>query len=89
MWQKSIKIIYAGIFAMIGIIVAQTFSILYGIHALVPSGPFKERNYAVGITLLVLSMTGPNMIVGAIGGLIIAGIIYLPYYLCIKISKDC
>lgn len=36
---------------------AEILFLVYGILALVPSGPFKTRNTALGVVLLVLAVT--------------------------------
>ena len=64
--------------AIIGYMAATIIALIYGIFALVPVRPFKERNNEVGIILIVLSATGLIGVIGAVAGIMIECLIRLP-----------
>ncbi len=48
--------------------IASLVFLIFGIFALVPAGPFVERNIEIGVTFIVLSCTGIFGIVLALFG---------------------
>ena len=70
------------IFMFIGAIVAPILCLIYGILALVPTGPFDHQNITLGVTFIVLSLVGIMSVGGCIGGAIIGAIIGSPIACC-------
>jgi hypothetical protein len=66
-------------FVYLGAITAQTLFLVYGIMALIPTGPFDHQNISLGVTLIVLATVGIAAACGSIAGILIGTIIYLPF----------
>jgi uncharacterized membrane protein YdjX (TVP38/TMEM64 family) len=63
----------------LGAITSQVLFLVYGIMALIPTGPFDHQNISLGVTLIVLATVGIAAACGSIVGMIIGTIIYLPF----------
>ncbi len=70
-------------FAWVGASITGIICLIYGILALVPSGPFEEKDVTFGVTFIVLSLTGVMELGGAIAGVIVGAILGLPIYFCL------
>lgn len=57
---------------------ATVLLLVYGILALVPSGPFHHRDVPAGVVMIVLSGTFIAAVVGALVGFLFGGLLGLP-----------
>lgn len=69
-------------FGLIGMVLATVISLIYGILALVPAGPFTVQNIPIGVTLTVLSSCGVMAAVGFMAGALLGYIIGTPIACC-------
>ena len=75
------------IFAIIGFFVGEIIGLTYGIFALIPTGPFEEKNSSLGIVLIVLTSFGITGLGGAVSSAIVGSIIASPIR-CIQCYRD-